>query len=389
MQNLKALAAGLVLIAAGAVIADSTGTPAGFTLTFLGDVHFGDSYENRLRDGRDLKLEPYSRVAVDLEPLVRRANFTVANLETPITDRFAARQPGPKSYLHWTRVDRAPQELARLGIDLVSLANNHALDYGLPGLVQTLDALGAGGIAHIGAGRTADEARRPHIVEVKLGGATHRVVLFAAFEFSASYDERYHWYAGEGRPGVQSLEDAALFAAIARKRSEDPGAWIVAFPHWGRNYAARSPAQARQARRLVDAGVDLVIGHGAHLLQAVERYGDRTIVYGLGNALMMSPGRYAKLRVPGLSATAELELTVSADGGLRRLLRLRPIVTDNLLTDYRPRPVDETEFQAARRLLFPRGRGGGDGRGDGGGDDDAAWSEGRDELGFFVQTSLP
>lgn len=359
-------------------VADSAPMPATYTLTFLGDVHFGDSYENRLRDGQELRLQPYARASGDLEPLLRRANFTVANLETPITERLASRQAAAKSYLHWTRVDRAPAELARLGIDLVSLANNHTLDYGLPGLVQTVELLDTQGIARIGAGRRAEEALRPHVHEVKLGGATQRVIVFAAFEFSADYDKRYQWYAAEGRPGVQSMDDTALFTEIKRRRADEPGAWIVAFPHWGRNYAARTPAQARQARRLIDSGVDLVIGHGAHVLQAVERYRARVIVYGLGNALMMSPGRYARYGLPGLSATADLRFAVAGEGVLSRVLRLRPIVSDNLATDYRPRPVTEAEFQAARRLLLPAGAG-----------DVGEWSEGSDELGFYFEAPLP
>jgi hypothetical protein len=109
---------------------------------------------------------------------------------------------------------------------------------------------------------------------------------------------------------------------------------------------------------MIDAGANLVIGQGAHLLQGIERYRDRWILYNLGNFMFNSPGRYQKKNVPPFSLVALLGLQPAGDGVLLSI-KLYPIFTDNLVTGYQSRPVTQSEFRRVHRLILdlsPAGR---------------------------------
>ena len=112
-------------------------------------------------------------------------------------------------------------------------------------------------------------------------------------------------------------------------------------------------SQQNLAREMIDSGVDLVVGHGAHLLQEIERYRGRWIVYSLGNFVFGTPGRYGKLKMHAYGAVATLELFPAANG-VAKTLRLHPIFTDNRVTEYRSRFVTAAEFKEIRELLGAR-----------------------------------
>jgi poly-gamma-glutamate synthesis protein (capsule biosynthesis protein) len=202
------------------------------------------------------------------------------NLESSITTSEEALPKGINYRMHPRNV---PCLLAA-DIDCCVLANNHVLDWGTPGLLETVEALRQAGIATAGAGRNAADAAHPAVLDARGKG---RVLVFAFG--SPTSGVPMDWSAGEGRPGVQVLPDLSALTAsrvvdrIAAQRR--PGDLVVASIHWGGNWGYEIPrAQREFAHRLVDSGsVDVVHGHSSHHPKGIEVYRGRPILYGCGD----------------------------------------------------------------------------------------------------------
>ncbi len=157
-------------------------------------------------------------------------------------------------------------------------------------------------------------------------------------------------------------------------RQSDPEAVIICYPHWGQNYRRKSAGQSRIGRMLIDAGADLVIGHGAHLLQEIEKYRGKWILYNLGNFVFNSPGRYGRKKVDPFSLAARLE-AVKENGRVRLGLRLYPLFTDNRITRYQTRPASEEEAERVLEGILERSPDPGRLRGE--------LRAGKDEAGYY------
>ncbi|MCA8881314.1 MAG: CapA family protein [Rhodobacteraceae bacterium] len=339
-------------------------------LLFLGDIDFGETYQAvRADKGEEnvLTSRGYDDALANLRGLVSVADFAIANLETPVTGLAMPENSAEAHYQHRADPALAPLHLARNRVSAVSIANNHVLDCGIAGLEDTLRSLDAEGIHRFGAGRNADEAGRPLILE--LGGGT-RPLRLAVFTGYAARPDSPALEPGDGvRPS--SLDPADVAARLATLRAKYPDLLAVAFPHWGPNYGWRSVRQRELAKGLLDAGIDLILGHGAHCLQEIHRRSGRWVVYGLGNFVFNSPGRYRRMKSPPFSLAARLVARPRPDGWLVTL-RLYPIVSDNRITDYRPRFTTEDEFDQVREMLVARSRG-------------APIGEGRDRHGRYLK----
>jgi poly-gamma-glutamate synthesis protein (capsule biosynthesis protein) len=225
-----------------------------------------------LREGVDAPLGAIS-------PLLRGADLAIANLECAITGHHE-RWPGAPKAFYFGAAPAAAQALRDAGVELVSLANNHILDYGVPGLLDTLDLLDAHGIAHTGAGRDLDAALQPAIVErrgLRIG--------MAAF-----CDHQHDFAAGVDRPGMAWLDlrdEAAAVDAFARALAPLRAAgcdWTVLSLHWGPNLVWRpAPHRQRLAHAALDLGWRIVFGHSAHVFHGVELYREGVILYAAGD----------------------------------------------------------------------------------------------------------
>lgn len=213
----------------------------------------------------------------EVKPAVR-----IINLETSVTTSGA---PWPKGINYRMHPANTPC-LTAAGIDCCVLANNHVLDWGEAGLLETLETLHKAGIRTAGAGRNLEEAIAP----ARLQGADGvRVLVFAAgMENSGVPPE---WAAGPDKPGVALLADlsqkqvdriAAQVSAVKR-----PGDIAVFSVHWGGNWGYSIPGEHRAfAHRLIDrAGIDVVHGHSSHHPKAIEVYKNRPVFYGCGDFL--------------------------------------------------------------------------------------------------------
>lgn len=242
-------------------------------LVFLGDVAPGRTMEGQL--ARYGPAYPWQRLA----PLLQGADLAAANLESVLATRGT---PLDKSYLIRAHPG-AGQTLVEAGVDLVNMANNHALDFGPAALDQTLSTLEAMGIVTVGTGPSAEAARLPAILD--LDGVRVAVLGYAAARWNGSVDVpatgRIAWaYPEEVQADVQAVQDRADL--------------VIVQLHAGTEYATSpSPDQVRVARAAIDAGADLVVGHHPHVTQTVERYKDGLIVYSLGDALFDIPRQAA------------------------------------------------------------------------------------------------
>lgn len=243
------------------------------------------------------------------------AQVVFGNLEGPLTERGAAEQD--KTYVFRSPPQKVSQALKAAGFNVVSLANNHTLDYGAEGLTQTMEALDAAGIAHAGAGATLDQARQPVIVEA--GGK--RIAILA---YSLTLPESF--YAQANKAGTAFGHEAVVRRDIAAARRQ-ADIVLVSF-HWGQEgKTALRDYQVQLGHAAIDAGAAAVIGHHPHILQAVEHYKDGVILYSLGNFTFGSYSKDAKV-----SAVAELIF----DGNRVQTLRLHPIDVDNFQVVFQP-----------------------------------------------------
>lgn len=176
--------------------------------------------------------------------------------------------------------------IAAAGIDVCALANNHVLDWGYPGLDETLRTLNSAGIKVAGAGHDRGSASLPATVEVPGKGRVH---VFSLGDESSGVPEE--WAAGTGRAGVNLLDDLSERSAqqIGEqvRQVKAHGDVVVASIHWGGNWGYDIPREHRLfAHRLVDScGVDVVHGHSSHHVKGIEVHGGKLIIYGCGDFL--------------------------------------------------------------------------------------------------------
>ena len=316
------------LEAATAPPAERSDAPA-FRILWLGDTLLAAASEPHLLANGYAWAFDHLRPPPD-------ADYVVANAEGPITTGTAVYDPSQR----WSYAARpeAARALAAEGVSAAGLANNHTLDRGPGGLADTIAYLGAAGVATFGAGSDLEAALRPLIVDTPHG----RVGVVA---FGQGGGVRKN--AGEGRPGVAVL--TRCNAADGARRAREAGArWVVAFVHWGVNYAGVVHAQRTQAALLADAGYDLAIGHGPHVPQPVEVVGGMPVVYSLGNWVFGTPGRFTG-DAPGVGLMAT---TAFGPDGLEAL-HLHCIRTDNAEVGFQPRPCPPAQADEVFRTVHP------------------------------------
>ncbi|MBC6982987.1 CapA family protein [Caulobacter sp. 17J80-11] len=210
----------------------------------------------------------------------RKPDLRLVNLETAVTrsDRAA-----PKG-INYRMSPANAACLTAGGIDGCTLANNHVLDWGRTGLLETRDTLARLGLRIAGAGRDLDAARAPAVFDLGEGGR----LLFYAF-CTRSSGVPSDWAATPVQPGVNLIEltpQAAAEAAERTARARRPGDLVVASVHWGPNWGWEVPqAQRDFAHALIEAGVSVVHGHSSHHAKGIEVHREGLILYGAGDFL--------------------------------------------------------------------------------------------------------
>ncbi len=234
------------------------------TLLFVGDIMLSRNIGRIMAERNDWRY-PFLEVADTLAS----ADLTFGNLEGPISSR-GVKQGSIYSF----RADpRSAEGLAYAGFDVVSLANNHMLDYGKEAFLDTLDALTDAGISYAGGGADFKAAHGPAVWE-----ANGMKVAFLAYTnlVPVSFTKE------TAQPAIAFADVAQMTADIASAKAQADA--VVASFHWGEEYqTAHNAYQERIAKAAIDAGALLVIGHHPHVAQEVERYNGGVIAYSLGN----------------------------------------------------------------------------------------------------------
>lgn len=235
------------------------------TLLFGGDVMLSRGINNVMK-----KRDDYTYPFHQLKDLVSSADIAVVNLEGPISSH--GKNVGS---IYSFRADpKAIEGLTFAGIDIVSLANNHAGDYGPDALSETFEILEGEGIEVVGAGPDMTSARAPSFVNIN----GLKIAFLGATPLAPAWLMR-----ASSTPAVAPFSEQWILDGIddARKQGADI---IVILPHWGNEYETSSlRSQKDMARNFIDSGATLVIGHHPHVVQEVERYKNGVIAYSLGN----------------------------------------------------------------------------------------------------------
>lgn len=278
----------------------------------IGDVMLGRLVNEQLRS-TDAAF-PWG----DTLELLWSADLCVANLECVLADDGA---PWPHKVFHFRSDSRNVACLEAAGVDVVTLANNHVLDFGRQALREMLPLLDAHGILHTGAGTDRSAARRAAFFAPAAGSGGTGPVAVLAFT-----DNEPGWEATASAAGVHHVpvepadpRAAALFDLVRQTAAE--GRLLIVSAHWGPNWGSEVPPVHREfARALVDAGADVVFGHSAHIFRGVEVYRGRPLIFSAGDFV----DDYAVDPYERNDESFVFELEVH--GGVPQVLRLHPTV---------------------------------------------------------------
>jgi poly-gamma-glutamate synthesis protein (capsule biosynthesis protein) len=250
--------------------------------------------------------------------ILKQGQIVFGNLEGPLTDGGVAGTA--KQYVFRSPPDKVAPALARAGFNVVSLANNHTLDYGPEGLEDTRAALEKTGIRHVGAGRNDNSARQP--VYMMADGVT-----VAVLAYSLTFPEEF--WAGPDKPGTAFGHERHVRADVATARAA-ADIVVVSF-HWGQEGKTElRDYQTQLAHAAIDAGASAVLGHHPHILQGVERYKDGVILYSLGNFAF---GSYSN------TATRSAIALLTFRDRQWRELKMVPLNVKNAEVVFQPRPL--------------------------------------------------
>ncbi|MCR4945078.1 MAG: CapA family protein [Clostridium sp.] len=252
----------------------SVSNPGSVVIDFAGDVDFDDRYSNMLAL-RSRSKGIAGCLDSDLLNRIKSADIFMLNNEFPYSNRGSAL---PDKKFTFRADPSTVNFLNDMGVDIVSLANNHAYDYGEDALIDTFETLDNAGIPYVGAGYNIDEAMRP--VYYIAGGMKIAFVSATQIERSLPPDTRE---ATETEPGVLRTLDPEKFVAVIQE-AEANSDFVIVYVHWGTENVSDFEASQRDlATAYVDAGADLIIGDHPHVLQGIEYIKDVPVFYSLGN----------------------------------------------------------------------------------------------------------
>lgn len=303
---------------------NSEDTSFDFTICFAGDINldenwgttqFMDMQENGIYDCISPELVQAMQTA---DIMCLNNEFTYSTNGTPL--------PG-KAYTFRALPERV-EILEELGVDAVTLANNHVYDYGKEALLDTFATLENADIPYFGAGRTLADAMKPLYLEVE--GKTIALV-------AASRAEKYKMtpQATDTEAGILRCYDTDLFLQVIREAKENAD-FCIAFVHWGTEYSYDlEDVQRTTGKDYLDAGADAVIGAHSHCLQGMEYYDQKPIIYSLGNYWFNGKTLDTML----------LQLHISGDAETEKLeVQVIPAVQSGYKTTY------ASEFAEQRRI---------------------------------------
>ena len=297
------------------------------TLVAVGDISYSRSVQRAIDRNQGDYYYPFAKV----KDFFKDKDIVFGNVETAIT-------PGRK-IKPMEMVFRSDKELAKvlqdIGFNIVSLANNHSYNFGEKGMLDTFQALTKNNIQYIGAGKDAQEAYQPVYI-VKNGIK----VAFLAYCDSGFTPANYQ--AQNNRPGIAFMDTKKMIQAI-KKAKKEADLTIVSM-HSGIEYQAHpNKKQIKFAHQAIDAGADLVIGHHPHVIQNMEKYHDKYIIYSLGNFI------FDQMWSSNTKRSLIMEITLNSQDVQK--ISVQPVVIENFA---QPRLANQQEsLSIIKRLEMP------------------------------------
>ena len=287
-----------------------------FTLGFGGDINFTTS-GYVMTHARKMPNSVMDCIGQTFQEEMRGVDIMMLNNEFPYSDRGS---PLPDKKYTFRSEPENVQYLTKLGVDLVSLANNHAYDYGYEGFVDTITTLNNENIPFVGAGMNIQEASAPKTFLIN----GYKVGYLACSGVEYPIKTRL---AGEENEGIMGSYDNGEGMAKAVREAKKSCDYIIVFPHWGyENTTTLTNAQQQNARKWIDAGANAIVGCHSHILQGMEFYNGSFIAYSLGNfwfntrnvytgllKLKVTPNEIEPYFVPGRQANSETHYLESQD----------------------------------------------------------------------------
>lgn len=256
------------------IYAKETASPEEITLVFAGDILFDDHYAVMAKmQQRGGKIE--DAFSEEILEVTRGADIFMVNNEFPYTSRGT---PTPEKKFTFRAKPEYASYLTDMGADLVSLANNHAYDYGEISLTDSIDTLNGIGIPFVGAGRNLEEAVKP----VYFIANDKKIAFISATQIERT-DNPDTKEATETSPGVFRCWDVERLLEVVRN-AKQVSDYVVVYIHWGTESTEEIDwAQKEQAPKIAEAGADLIIGDHPHVLQPIGYSGETPVFYSLGN----------------------------------------------------------------------------------------------------------
>ena len=246
------------------------------------NIFISGDFAPRMRINEMIKSGNYQLLFDDILPLIQDADIAITNLESPLLEKgtpIAKTGPNLKAPI------KSIEALRYAGFDMVTLANNHMMDYGQEGLFSTINACEDNQIKYMGAGANLEEAKRIQYFELK----ERRIAFINCCE--------NEWSTTQGNePGCNPLSEVGLFYQITEAKNNSD--YVILIIHGGHEtYEYPSPRMKKLYRWFVDLGVDAVIGHHTHCFSGYEVYKGKPIVYSLGNFVFDSDKRKSSWNV--------------------------------------------------------------------------------------------
>ncbi|MCL5783983.1 MAG: CapA family protein [Patescibacteria group bacterium] len=286
-------------------------------LLFIGDVMLGRLVNEVLK--KESPEYPWG----DTLDIFQQADYRICNLECVISDKGQPWTITPKAF-HFRSDNKNIAVLEKARIDMVSLANNHVLDYEDEAMMDMLEILDDGGVAYAGAGMIFVEASAPTILTTQKEKLKIGLIAFT--------DNEPEWEAsGDDDPGVfyvpvDLADKRAEYLMHQVQEAKKEANFLIVSAHWGPNWGHRpQPEHIPFAKALIDAGADLIFGHSAHVFQGIEIYKGKPILYSTGDFV----DDYAVDEIERNDQSFIFEVEVDEKGGLRGI-KLYPTVIRNM-----------------------------------------------------------
>lgn len=287
-------------------------------VSVVGDISFaGQKY-----------AQPSLKCFSTFSPVFRETDLVIGNLESPLlnTGEAIPNKCTLRGSPGWADI------LREANIGLVSLANNHLMDYGEAGLMQTIKHLDQNQIIHLGAGANIDEATAPRFLEIN----GIRLALLARSSVIVSSPT----CAKDNRAGVAFFDKRETILTVQNCKKEADV--VLLLFHWGlENYHYPSYQQRKLARELLEAGIDIVVGHHPHVVQGIEKIDGKVVVYSLGNFQF-----------------DEVDWFFTDEAGIpqQRLLQLQPKQREGLMVNFIINEKHQIEYTTDFSSIDPDGR---------------------------------